>query len=141
LIARELAQKILPKDRILLEGAMGVGKSTFARALLSALGVQQTPEGSPTFAIAHEYCAPRGGLVHIDFYRLHSEEEIEEAGISSYFWERELIVICEWISSWPDFERAVMKSIDSRFNVWQIHLAFRENNRRDIIIEKYSDKN
>src|SRR4051812_16090482 len=83
-IAAELAAEIRPGDRVLLEGPMGAGKTTFSRALLAGLGVEQPPEGSPTFAIAHEYRTSRPGgvgqVVHIDFYRLRSESEIEEAG-------------------------------------------------------------
>src|SRR4051812_11473567 len=92
-IATELTHQLQPGDRVLLEGPMGVGKTTFARSLLMSLGVHQPPEGSPTFAIAHEYDSPRCGVVHIDFYRLRSEDEIDDAGIPAYYWERELIVI------------------------------------------------
>ncbi|MGZ3686854.1 MAG: tRNA (adenosine(37)-N6)-threonylcarbamoyltransferase complex ATPase subunit type 1 TsaE [Bdellovibrionota bacterium] len=108
--AAELARELAPGDRVLLEGVMGAGKTTFARALLSALGVHQPPEGSPTFAIAHEYEAPRGDVVHIDYYRLKSEAEIEDAGIPGYYWERQAIVISEWLAQFPEFERAVLKS-------------------------------
>ncbi len=89
---------------------MGVGKTTFARALLAGLGLDQPPEGSPTFAIAHEYDTPSGAVVHMDFYRLKAEQEIDEAGIPAYFWDRDLIVITEWLSSWPAFEAQVLKS-------------------------------
>jgi tRNA threonylcarbamoyladenosine biosynthesis protein TsaE len=89
---------------------MGVGKTTFARALLAGLGLNQPAEGSPTFAIAHEYDTPAGSVVHMDFYRLKSEMEIDDAGIPSYFWDRDLIVITEWLSSWPEFEALVMRS-------------------------------
>ena len=109
-IASDLAQELKAKDRVLLEGPMGVGKTTFARGLLAGLGLNQPPEGSPTFAIAHEYETPKGPVVHMDFYRLRSENEIDEAGIPSYFWERDLIVITEWLSSWPDFEAQVLQS-------------------------------
>src|SRR5882672_2202647 len=96
LLARGLATELVSGDRVLLEGPLGAGKTTFARALLEGLGVEQPPEGSPTFAIAHEYRARGREVVHIDFYRLKHESEIDEAGIPAYFWERDAIVICEW---------------------------------------------
>jgi tRNA threonylcarbamoyl adenosine modification protein YjeE len=111
---------IEPGDRIALEGPMGVGKTTFARSLLQSLGVDQPPEGSPTFAIAHEYTSPQGGIVHIDFDRLRSEAEIDDAGIPSYYWERNLIVISEWLSSWPSFADQVFQS----GRTWQVTLEF-----------------
>jgi tRNA threonylcarbamoyl adenosine modification protein YjeE len=99
---------------------MGVGKTTFARKLLEALQVTQPPEGSPTFAIAHEYESAKGCIVHIDFYRLRSEDELDDAGIPSYFWEKEAIVISEWLSSWPKFESQVLKS----GRIWKVDLSF-----------------
>ena len=119
-LAKELAHHLQPGDRVLLEGPMGVGKTTFTRSLLVGLGVIQPPEGSPTFALAHEYDAPVGGVVHIDFYRIRDESEIEDAGIYSYYWERNLIVISEWLSSWPEFEKAVLTS----GRIWQVQIAF-----------------
>ena len=89
---------------------MGAGKTTFARALLLALGVKQPPEGSPTFAIAHEYNGRFCDVIHIDLYRLKSEAEVDDAGVPGYFWESEAIVICEWLSMFPDFEEQVLKS-------------------------------
>jgi tRNA threonylcarbamoyl adenosine modification protein YjeE len=119
---------------VLLEGELGAGKTTFARALLFGLGVSQPPEGSPTFAIAHEYArTEERRVVHVDLYRLRSEAEIDEAGIPAYFWpessglssEQELapIVICEWLSMWPGFEAAVIKHGRN----WRVQLAFEED--------------
>ena len=103
---------------------MGVGKTTFARALLLGLHIVQPPEGSPSFAIAHEYVSSSAEIIHIDFYRLRSEFEIEDAGLHSYFWERpQAIVITEWISSWPDFQNQVSKS----GRVFQVELDFGSN--------------
>lgn len=118
----------------MLEGSLGAGKTTFARALLRALGVIQPPEGSPTFAIAHEYeTASRVGVVHVDLYRLKSEAEIDEAGIPDYFWDPSRIVICEWLSMWSDFERAVLKSGRN----WRVSLEASEDvNSRDVLITR-----
>lgn len=110
---------------------MGAGKTTFARELLNALGVRQPPEGSPSFAIAHEYDSPKGNVVHIDYYRLKSEAEIEDAGIPAYYWERQAIVISEWLSSWSDFSAAVLKT----GRCWRVDLAFGSaENEREILI-------
>ncbi len=99
---------------------MGVGKTTFARSLLLGLGIEQPPEGSPTFAIAHEYESSQGGVVHIDFYRLKSETEIQDAGILSYYWERSLITVSEWLSAFPEFEKKVLQS----GKIWRVELSY-----------------
>lgn len=109
-----------------MEGPMGVGKTTFSRVLLKALGVVQPPEGSPTFAIAHEYDGPACDIVHVDFYRLRSEAEIEAAGIESYFWERCAIVIAEWTSMWPRFEASLLRDSEGQRN-WRVELSFNED--------------
>jgi tRNA threonylcarbamoyl adenosine modification protein YjeE len=119
-IAAELAADLEIGHRVLLEGKLGAGKSTFARALLQSLKVRQPPEGSPTFAIAHEYESSKGVVVHVDFYRLKSELEIDEAGIPAYFWERPTIALCEWLSAHPLFEKAVLES----GKCWRVHLEF-----------------
>jgi N-acetylmuramate 1-kinase len=122
-LARELAARLGAGDRVLLEGPLGAGKSTFARALLRALGVTQPPEGSPTFAIAHEYAARNGlEVVHLDLYRLKSEAELEHAGVHAYFWERpQAVVIAEWASSWP----TLVQSLDQAGKrAWKVELGF-----------------
>lgn len=131
----EFVLKVGKKDWILLEGPMGAGKSTFARAFLMAKKVSQTPEGSPTFAIAHEYESPEGEIIHLDFYRLKSEEELEERGIPSYFWERESLVLAEWTSLFPEFQKTLVPLLDRA--LWKVSLDFTENeNTRKIQIER-----
>jgi tRNA threonylcarbamoyladenosine biosynthesis protein TsaE len=112
---------------VLLEGEMGAGKTTFARAVLQGLGVVQPPEGSPTFAIAHEYVAPGGPVAHIDLYRIKHESELEDAGIHHYFWEREMRVLCEWVSLWPGLWSALTEEPQAReARTWIVRILMAE---------------
>ena len=69
---------ILPSRSVIwLEGPLGAGKTTFARALLAARGAN-LPATSPTFNLAHHHEGPRGAAYHVDCYRLRDAEEAAE---------------------------------------------------------------
>lgn len=108
---------------------MGVGKTTFAKALLEGFGIHQLPEGSPTFAIAHEYESRLGEVIHLDLYRLKNEEELEDAGVPSYFWERHAIVLAEWTSLFPGFLNSVKKTAGNPGKIWEVQLSFHHSLR------------
>lgn len=84
-------------DVVALEGGLGAGKTTLARAILASLGHEgEVP--SPTFTIIETYAAPplRLPVVHADFYRLEDPAELAEIGLEDY---REGAVL---IAEWPD---------------------------------------
>lgn len=64
---------------ILLEGELGAGKSTFARALIAASG-HDGPVPSPTYTLVEPYETRLGVIYHIDLYRVSDEEELHFLG-------------------------------------------------------------
>jgi len=123
-LAAQLARGAFP-CWVLLEGPLGAGKSTAARLLGAALGARSDAEGSPTFALAHEYPLQGSGpdlLIHLDLYRLEDKEEMQQAGIPAYFWENpNAVVLSEWTSRFPELELALRE--DSVSALWRIELA------------------
>ncbi len=85
---------------VLLEGALGAGKTFLARAIARGLGVpSDVPVQSPTFALVHELPA-RVPLRHADLYRLGSASELDELGLDES--SAEAITIVEWGARFGD---------------------------------------
>lgn len=80
-LAQVLAVYIGRGDLILLEGDLGTGKTTFARALIAALAQEPALEvPSPTFSLVQSYESPRGAVHHFDLYRLGGAADVREIG-------------------------------------------------------------
>jgi len=76
-------------------GQMGVGKTTFIKAVCKIFGVKDDIS-SPTFAIVNEYRGSKGEqLFHFDFYRIKNEEEAFDFGYEDYFYSGGFCFI-EW---------------------------------------------
>lgn len=76
-------------------GGMGVGKTTFTKAVCECLGVEDVIN-SPTFAIVNEYQSGNGqSIYHFDFYRIKKLEEVYDMGYEDYFYSGALCFI-EW---------------------------------------------
>ena len=78
-------QAVLPSDTagwtLLLEGELGAGKSTFARALIVAMGHGGVVP-SPTYTLVEPYQLPAGTIYHVDLYRIVDESELRYLGWS-----------------------------------------------------------
>jgi len=90
-----LAQHLHPRDVVALQGGLGAGKTTLARAILrAASGDAGLIVPSPTFTLAEVYDTRRGVFWHFDLYRLEAPEQVFELG-----WEEaraEGISLVEW---------------------------------------------
>lgn len=102
-LARELAAA-LPMDAggwaILLQGELGAGKSTFARAMLHALGHSGTVP-SPTYTLVEPYVLPNYSVYHIDLYRIASADDVEYLGWSDL---QDGLKLIEWPERAPQLD-------------------------------------
>ena len=107
-LGRALA-KTLPRPVagvIALEGSLGAGKSTLARALLRELGVTGTIR-SPTYTLVEPYESPAGRVLHMDCYRLGDAEELDMLGLRDRPPESTL-----WLVEWPERAAGALPAID-----------------------------
>ncbi|GGA72393.1 tRNA (adenosine(37)-N6)-threonylcarbamoyltransferase complex ATPase subunit type 1 TsaE [Arenimonas soli] len=99
-LGRQLAGSQPPGAVVFLDGPLGAGKSSLARAWLRALGVTGAIK-SPTYTLVERYPLPAGGeAAHLDLYRL------AEAGELDFLALDELADARLWLVEWP--ERAAL---------------------------------
>ncbi len=78
-----------------LGGALGSGKTTWARAMLRGLDyLGRVP--SPTYTLLEEYDVGDLTLVHLDLYRLDGDAEIENLGLRDWLADPDVWVVIEW---------------------------------------------
>ena len=95
-LAGRVAPLLRSGDTLLLEGNIGAGKTTFARALIRARLGREEDVPSPTFTLVQTYDDPEAEIWHCDLYRLTSPDEILELGLDTAFEDG----IC--LIEWPD---------------------------------------
>lgn len=77
-----------------LHGPLGAGKTSFARALLTALGVGERVK-SPTYSLLEGYVAGGRPAWHLDLYRIADPGELEWLGLDALA-DPEALVLVEW---------------------------------------------
>jgi tRNA threonylcarbamoyladenosine biosynthesis protein TsaE len=94
-VAKEFLSLVGNKRVFALYGAMGVGKTTFVKAICDEMGVEDTIN-SPTFSIVNEYHTPKEDIIyHFDFYRIEDVKEAYDFGYEDYFYSKAMCFI-EW---------------------------------------------
>lgn len=124
-IAAELAAKLNGGSVVLLNGDLGVGKTTFSKGIAKALGIKKTIT-SPTFNICNSYKGTHLFLHHIDAYRLQ-DKPTTELGLDELIGATNSITVVEWSQYIPQL--LVNK------NSITVDIAQVKNNTREITIK------
>jgi tRNA threonylcarbamoyladenosine biosynthesis protein TsaE len=81
---------------IYLQGDLGAGKTTFARAYIHALGFAGYVK-SPSYGLLETYQAGGQKVLHLDLYRIEDPEELEYLALRDLFDEQSALLV-----EWPD---------------------------------------
>ena len=92
-LGEALGHSLPPHSVVWLEGDLGTGKTTLARAIVRGRGVAEGAT-SPTYALVHHYEGPRGAVYHLDCYRLRAPADAADLDWATLV-EADLLLI-EW---------------------------------------------
>lgn len=79
---------------VTIRGELGAGKTTLVQAICRGYGVTDDVT-SPTFALVHQYAAPKSPVYHLDLYRLKSPNELTNIGWDEII-ASDALVLIEW---------------------------------------------
>ena len=96
-LAQKLAMACSKGMVIYLQGDLGAGKSTFARAFIHELGFRGSIK-SPTYSLLEVYALANGlDALHMDLYRLADAEEVVFLALDEYAQNAKV-----WLIEWPE---------------------------------------
>jgi tRNA threonylcarbamoyladenosine biosynthesis protein TsaE len=117
-VTEALAAKIargLPEElagwKLLLQGELGAGKSTFARAMLHAMGFEGLVP-SPTYTLVEPYNIADNIIYHIDLYRIVSVDELQFLGWTDM---QDGLMMIEWPERVPGLANEADAIIELRY--------------------------
>ena len=104
--ATRVAKAIHEGAVVYLHGPLGAGKTSFARALLTALGGGERIK-SPTYSLIESYELPGLTAQHLDLYRIADPGELEWLGLADLAAGPSLMLV-----EWPERGRGHLPPAD-----------------------------
>ena len=93
-LGETLAGSLKSGDVIALDGTLGAGKTTLARAAVRRLMGHEIDVPSPTFTLVQTYEGPFCEIWHVDLYRIEDPAELDALGLEDAF--ADAITFIEW---------------------------------------------
>jgi len=93
-LAASFARLIKAPMVLFLQGDLGAGKTTFARAFIHALGFKAYVK-SPSYGLLESYTVSGMTILHLDLYRIEDPEELEYLALRDLYGEKSVLLV-EW---------------------------------------------
>ncbi len=129
-LGESFGKKLKGGEVIGLIGQLGGGKTVFVQGIAKGLGIKEKIT-SPSFILMKSYPVKKGkikNLVHIDCWRIKSENELETIGLEDYLGKKNTVIVIEWADK-------VKKLLPKNSIIFCFKLGKKENQR---IISKKS---
>lgn len=95
-LGERMGRHLAGGEIILLDGALGAGKTIFVKGLASALGLDEHDITSPSFTLVNRYEA-RLTLYHLDLYRLADGASAAYAvDLDELLLDEQALIVIEW---------------------------------------------
>ena len=121
-LAQRLAGELDHGLVVYLHGPLGAGKTSFARALLLALGVGERVK-SPTYSLVEGYATAQRPAWHLDLYRIADPAELEWLGLDALADPAALVLV-----EWPERGVGALPAADLH-----VHLDYDGAGRRAVL--------
>ena len=115
-ISIELKDLLTTPALIILEGPLGAGKTTFTKVFSGDENIS-----SPTYSLVNEV----KDMVHADFYRLKSREEIIHLELGLYLEDKSYFLV-EWGKK---HIYSLLKEIPEGFNIYMIEISINDKTK------------
>jgi tRNA threonylcarbamoyladenosine biosynthesis protein TsaE len=86
--------KILPSV-ILLQGSVGAGKTSWVKGFVWGYLKKKNIVTSSSYSLVNGYSAKNKEVIHMDLYRLQSQDDLESVGFWDFLTGRKIIIL-EW---------------------------------------------
>lgn len=130
-LGRSLADRVQPGEVVYLSGALGVGKTTLARAFIRSLGFEGRIK-SPSYGLIETYATPTTQVAHLDLYRLGHPEEVADLGLEAYLGDAWVMLV-----EWPERGLGYVPEPDWQVTISdEIHGAMMAEGSRSVLITR-----
>lgn len=92
-----VGQRLAGGEVLLLDGALGAGKTVFVKGIAAALEIDVDEVTSPSFTLVNRYDDGRLTLYHIDLYRLAEGAQAAHAvDLDELLTDERAVIVIEW---------------------------------------------